>query len=229
MNIQQFYLKATKPNERECMIWLGAKDKKGYGMAAIPGYKSTRAHRLAYELENGEIPKGMFICHSCDQPSCININHLWMGTPKENSQDMMNKNRGNLKKGMRFEFAPSRPYAKLKEEDVRIIRKRIINGETMVAIAKDYNISDRTVNDINSGKLWSSIDTENDRLLREKATRLTKSRVRTKRLTKLAMTQIKEIKIRLQNGEGQKKIGIDYNVSQFCIYEIKHERRWKHI
>lgn len=140
----------------DCMEWKGGTDKKGYGVLNWKG-KNARAHRLSYQLTYGDIPKGYLICHSCDNPKCINPKHLWAGTSKENSQDMMRKGRGNLKKGVRFELAPFRPHSKLNEENVIDIKKRLRNKETAVSISKSYGVSDRTIGAIKRGRLWSTI------------------------------------------------------------------------
>lgn len=140
----------------DCMEWLGGTDRKGYGCLKWKD-KNKRAHRLSYELTYGEIPKGFLICHSCDNPLCINPKHLWAGTSKQNTLDMMAKGRGNMIKGKRLKNSPLRPCAKLSEDDVRAIRKRLGNGETAVNIAKSYNVSDRTISDIKTGRNWSKL------------------------------------------------------------------------
>lgn len=78
--------------EAGCMIWLRSVDEKGYGLVRNQK-KLYRAHRLSYELVNGPIPDGMFICHRCDTPSCINPDHLFAGTALENAQDRDRKGR----------------------------------------------------------------------------------------------------------------------------------------
>lgn len=75
-----------------CWIWQGAKDSKGYGRITV-NYRIFGAHRLSFELFKGSIEKNKNICHTCDNPSCIKPDHLWIGTQKENMQDKMKKGR----------------------------------------------------------------------------------------------------------------------------------------
>ena len=76
----------------DCWLWTRAKNTKGYGI--VRTYRRLRrAHRVAYEIRNGPIPDGLQVCHSCDCPSCINPDHLWLGTNQENIADRMRKRR----------------------------------------------------------------------------------------------------------------------------------------
>lgn len=75
-----------------CWLWNGTKDKKGYGQTNIAS-KKISAHRLSYILFKGSIEEDKFICHSCDNPSCVNPDHLWIGTHKDNMKDMHDKGR----------------------------------------------------------------------------------------------------------------------------------------
>lgn len=83
----------AKINKTEsCWLWIGAKDTKGYG-ALTSNYKTLRAHRYSYLLHRGPIPEGLHVCHSCDTPACVNPDHLWLGTNKENHKDKIEKGR----------------------------------------------------------------------------------------------------------------------------------------
>lgn len=83
----------SSPDANGCWIWNSKKNKAGYGLIKIDGsYK--RAHRVSYELFIGEIPDGLLVCHKCDVRECINPDHLFIGTHKENTQDMISKGRG---------------------------------------------------------------------------------------------------------------------------------------
>ena len=77
-----------------CREFTGAKSPKGYGKISFKD-KHFRAHRLAYILKFGDISEGLIVCHKCDNPSCVNTEHLFLGTPKDNAIDRMLKGRGN--------------------------------------------------------------------------------------------------------------------------------------
>jgi hypothetical protein len=79
----------------DCWLWVGGKNNLGYGFIR-DGKKMRTAHRASYEEHLGPIPKGMCVCHSCDNPLCINPSHLWLGTRKQNTQDMMSKGRDRI-------------------------------------------------------------------------------------------------------------------------------------
>lgn len=79
--------------QEECWLWIGPKNRKGYGKLCFKDNKTAIASRVSYELFNGPIDDGKFICHTCDIPSCVNPKHLWVGTHIENMLDMMNKGR----------------------------------------------------------------------------------------------------------------------------------------
>jgi hypothetical protein len=71
-----------------CWLWASTYDSFGYGVL-----RNKKAHRLSWQAYRGEIPDGMFVCHKCDVPECINPDHLFLGTPRENAQDMVRKGR----------------------------------------------------------------------------------------------------------------------------------------
>ncbi len=75
-----------------CLEWTGGKDKDGYGTCGM-GYGAQRSHRASYIAFKGKIPEGLLVCHHCDNPPCINPEHLFLGTVKDNALDARDKNR----------------------------------------------------------------------------------------------------------------------------------------
>lgn len=100
----RFWRHAYISDGNRCWIWGGVKDQYGYGRIAYRT-QSLKAHRVAFEMRHGPIPDDMVICHSCDNPSCVNPNHLFVGSQSENMQDASRKGRlnpkslGNLRPG----------------------------------------------------------------------------------------------------------------------------------
>jgi len=99
-----------------CWVWMGCVANSGYGLAQSNRRgKLVSAHRLSYEAYKGDIPEGMIVAHACDNRLCVNPNHLWIATHKQNSQDMVKKHRQASKEKV--------GGAKLTEEQVSFIRE----------------------------------------------------------------------------------------------------------
>ena len=96
--MEQRFLANIIKHENDCWEWRGQIDKHGYGRIKRHS-KSILAHRLSYELNKAIIPKNKMICHTCDNPKCVNPEHLYVGDAKTNRQDCINRNRTNLRRG----------------------------------------------------------------------------------------------------------------------------------
>lgn len=106
------------------------------------------AYRVAYRLFKGEIPAGLLVCHRCDTTLCVNPDHLWLGTPQQNMDDMVAKGRHVLRQGA------LNPSAKLTDADVRAVRS---SGACASDLADLYGVSLRTIRDVISGRKWSHV------------------------------------------------------------------------
>jgi len=132
-----------------CWEWAKCRDQNGYGRIQHDG-RSQVAHRIAWELWVGPIPEGKCILHKCDNPSCINPDHLFVGTQLDNIADMNAKGRH----GKFVHESESSPGAKLKWPEVREIRRRCANGELIYMVANDYGVSKTTVGYIIRRQTW---------------------------------------------------------------------------
>jgi hypothetical protein len=106
--IKSFWDKVDKKSDDECWEWKAFKNKQGYGRMGIAASQCVNAHRVSWVIHNGQIPLGMFICHTCDNPSCVNPHHLFTGSRQDNVNDMIIKKRSrhfkvNMFYGVRFE------------------------------------------------------------------------------------------------------------------------------
>jgi len=135
-----------------CWIWKGPKHSLGYGKFSL--LKGTfLAHRISWLLFRGSIPKGMFLCHRCDNPSCVNPEHLFLGTPKENTTDMVNK--GRLRYGTQIgKIGLQSISCRFKKEDVLFIRG---SKETHVALAKQFNVSPTAIRAIRIRRSYQDV------------------------------------------------------------------------
>lgn len=139
---EYFDTRVTKGTGDDCWIWTGRKDKDGYGIAHFARRKSP-AHREAYRREHGHIEDGMFVCHRCDNPSCVRPSHLFIGTPKQNSHDA-------AKKGRAF-VGEKNGRAKLTLEQAAEICDSQESGPVLAA---RYGVTRTTINRIRRKEGW---------------------------------------------------------------------------
>ena len=140
--------------ETGCWEWTGGKDKNGYGMT-WDGEKWRKSHRVFYEWMVGAIRPGLFVCHRCDNPSCVNPGHLFLGTQKDNIQDAMSKKRFKFP---RARNGTSNPMAVLTETQVRYIRlshdgRRASTGR----LARELGVSLGVVRCVASHKSYKNV------------------------------------------------------------------------
>ena len=154
--VKDKFLSCISISSDDCWIWRWSYTKRGYGRANYKGAE-IYAHRLSFLMFKGEIPPGMFVCHKCDTPLCVNPDHLFIGTPKENSEDRDRKGRARIVIGKRSKGSES-VRAKLKESDV--IEIRSLYGTTNLThkeIAQQFGVAMQTVSSILSRRTWGHI------------------------------------------------------------------------
>lgn len=141
-NFEQKYIPVT---ETGCWLWTAASDYLGYGQFSVGG-RMIKAHRYAWEQQNGPIAPGLIACHKCDTPACVNPDHLFLGTHKANAVDRGRKGRHRRTGG------ESNSSAKLTLAQVGQI---LVDSRPRFAIAHAYGVSPQTISDIRTGKRWA--------------------------------------------------------------------------
>jgi hypothetical protein len=202
-----FWNKVDIGEINECWNWAWGTDGKGYGQCYINSKKYI-ASRVSYFIKNGSFEKKLKVCHSCDNPKCVNPNHLWLGTSLDNTRDMINKNRAYYVEGEDI------GSSKLKTEDVIKIRELYDqNKNTQKELSIIYNVTEPTIRCVIKGFTWKNaggpISNKSNR-------KVTKDDV---------------IVIRTMAGEGieYKKLSEIFNISYKEIYRIVKRKRWENV
>ncbi|MDE2389926.1 MAG: HNH endonuclease [Betaproteobacteria bacterium] len=139
---------SVRNDKTGCIEWTGSKNRKGYGKIGIGSNTKLTTHRVAWGEAHGPIPNGMCVLHRCDNPACINIEHLFLGTFADNHKDMDAKGRRGVLRGH------SNGSAKLTKEQVLKIRS---DSRTLRKIAEDYGLSFSHVGAIKRGNRWGHL------------------------------------------------------------------------
>lgn len=152
---ERFWSKVDKKSEEECWLWTGGKTTAGYGVIGSEGRKRKQimATRAIWEMLRGPIPPGYHVCHNCptgDNPSCVNPNHLFLGTPDDNMKDKVKKGRQNR--------GESTPSSKLTDDQVREIKRAYREEKARASdMARKYGVSSSAIGCILSGRTWTHI------------------------------------------------------------------------
>lgn len=135
-----------------CWNWIGARVNKRWPYGILRSEKKTiLAHRLSWETHNEQsIPEGLVVCHRCDNPRCVNPDHLFLGTRMENTKDRQSKGRGVKGENTR--------HAKLTEENVKQIRKLSVEGTPGTKLAVAFGVSINSIYVIVNKTAWKHID-----------------------------------------------------------------------
>lgn len=143
------FRKYVRVLDNGCHEWTASLNIGGYGQLSVNRRRVT-AHRWAYEYHNNvKVPDGVFCCHKCDNPKCVNPEHIFLGTPKENTNDMIAKGRKPLGAKIRS--------AKLNDLSVTVIMEALALGHGQSAIAKYFRVSISLISLVKLGKTWCHV------------------------------------------------------------------------
>ncbi len=149
---EQFVL--TLGDGPQCIPWPGRKNPNGYGLM---GSSKQQAHRYIYELSNGPIPGDMDVLHRCDNPPCVRLDHLWLGTQNDNNRDAARKGRSGWS-GIKT----------LTTDDISEIRTLRVHGDSLASISRRFDISRRRVESVLYGKVHAPLGREIIAAIRER-------------------------------------------------------------
>jgi hypothetical protein len=191
-----------------CWEWTGTVLNTGYGQLGFfrNGKRTNHAaHRLSYEINKGPIPRGLFVCHHCDNPRCVRPEHLFLGTAKDNSQDMVAKGRA------------ARPFLGKKRPEVS--RDRHYSKTKPWALARGDRHSSKTHPERIARGDRHGTRTHPERFERGSA----------RYNAKLDESSVADIKRRAALGESDSSLAREFNVSRMAIWFIRTGNRWKHV
>jgi hypothetical protein len=153
------FLKRIVIDDNGCWLFQGYlmrnKTGMGYGWVYFQG-KNMGAHRASWIFHNGEIPDKLFVCHKCDVPHCLNPEHLFLGTARDNVLDMINKGR-KAPSAFIGRNRENNSQAKLNVAQVIEIKKMLKEKVSFSKIGSLYNVSKSTIGSIKCGKNWASV------------------------------------------------------------------------
>ena len=145
---QLFWLHVDKGGPNGCWIWTRYRQRQGYGWVCVQ-QKYYLAHRLAWEFVNGPVPDGLFVLHKCDNPPCVNPDHMFLGDHQANCDDKIRK--GRIALGERVKRVV------LNESKVRRIRELRGNGLNYEEIGRRLACNGAVVRNVCIGKFWKHV------------------------------------------------------------------------
>ena len=143
----RFWSRVCPEPNSGCWLWTGFIMHRGYGLMSL-SRKSRRAHRVSYALFVGD-PGDMFVCHACDVRCCVNPEHLWLGTPQQNTNDMKRKGR--------WPVGGASQRARVTDAQVLELRQARHGGARFAALSREFGISETQVRSICLGNSWAHL------------------------------------------------------------------------
>lgn len=153
---QRFWAKVSIPEgQNGCWLWLAGTSPMGYGRIQLPRAGGVIfAHRMSWILTKGPIPEGMFVCHHCDNPPCVNPTHLFLGTARDNIRDCITKGRFKF---LRPSLGVTNCNAKLTPERVIELRHRYARGETLSSLSRSFKMARSSLRWAVNGRSWKAV------------------------------------------------------------------------
>jgi hypothetical protein len=220
---KRFWSKVKKRGPDECWEWQ-ASTNRGYGqLSRGHGKAPYRAHRLSWQLHFGKIPKGMCVLHRCDNPLCVNPNHLFLGTQADNMHDKVQKGRiGST--GLPGE---ANPMSLLTWDQVKEIRQRFLEDPTLSArgLSRDYPVCASQIARILRNDSWHDPDYDPSAFLaKESPPPVYKGESHPQ--SKLTVAVVRKIR-QQASSMSQRALAQRYGISKTTVHEILARKIWK--
>lgn len=205
-----------------CQLWIGWTNPRGYGVFYDDRRKQRLAHRASWEHHRWSIPGDLFVCHKCDVRSCINPDHLFLGTTQDNTADMVRKGRHRFTVRCGEDHASSR----FTNEQISYIRR---SHDRNGALAKEFAVVASLISQIRSGKRWAHIPlTQDDHVAAAARRCAARSYVvpvgEDSGRARLTKQQVVAIRADLRR---RQLIAADYDISPNHVASIKTRKAWK--
>lgn len=156
--LERFWSKVNRAGDSACWLWIGGCTGDGYGAFAAVNRRLIPAHRFAYEQCVGPIPEGLFVCHHCDNPPCVNPKHLFAGTNRDNVLDAMRKGRWPKQDGNPYAVrGEQQGLSKLTNAQVLEIRRLAAQGISQYVIKDIFGVTQANVSAIVRRETWKHI------------------------------------------------------------------------
>lgn len=215
------FAKRIVRSSTECDIWVGKRSRQGYGLCLRAG-RWVAVHRVAWELANGPIPDGLFVCHHCDNPPCVKTEpdeiwpngHLFLGTAADNAHDRDSKGRQSQ--------GHNHAAAKLSEDQARVIIDRLASGQSRQSLAQMYAVTETCIRDIANLQTWKFLP----RPTASTPYRMIGSRHPNSKFSEADVIEIRRLSA---NGLSTYQLGAQFGVTRQAISLIINRKAWRHV
>jgi hypothetical protein len=204
--------------DSNCWDWTGGTDRKGYGRFRMDGFSAS--HRFSYWIHNEkQLPDDLLVCHKCDRPSCVNPEHLFLGTHKDNLVDMAEKKRGC--------HGEKSIEAKITEADVYEIRRLYEAGKfTQLELGEIYDLNQATISSIVNGRSWKHLDLG---AIKRPFKKLGGSKHHDAKMTEESVKEMRHLYESDPKTWTQANLMRKYGISQSVTSSILLRKTWKHV